>query len=101
MSALKNAESDVKKRQLIETQSEAEQLIYQCNKLIYSNREVVAESEAIATISQIKKLQEAIQHQDEEAIKFEIERLNNLTRPFAERLMDNAIGNALKGKKIE
>ena len=101
LSALKNAESDIKKRQLRETQSEAEQLIYQCNKLIYSNREVVEESEAISTISQIKKLQEAIQHQDEETIKLEIERLNNLTRPFAERLMDHAIGNALKGKKIE
>ena len=101
LSALKNAESDIKKRQLRETQSEAEQLIYQCNKLIYSYREVVEESEAISTISQIKKLQEAIQHQDEETIKLEIERLNNLTRPFAERLMDHAIGNALKGKKIE
>lgn len=100
MDAMKNAEIDLKNRQLAETKTEAEQLIYQCKKLIDTNKTLLTESELNVTNLHIQKLELVCKENDEDTIKKEIERLNTLTRPFAERLMDYAIGNALKGKKI-
>jgi molecular chaperone HscA len=38
---------------------------------------------------------------DRNAINQQIELLNDYTRPFAERVMDIAIGQALKGKTLD
>jgi Fe-S protein assembly chaperone HscA len=100
LSAMQNAETDIQLRQLAEMKSEAEQLIYQCEKLIKTNQILLAEDEVSKTNQKINDLKQACIKNDPKAINQEIERLNLLTRPFAERLMDVAIGNALKGKKI-
>lgn len=100
LDALKNAEQDVKNRLLAETTSEAEQLIYQTNKLFKNNTELLSVIERDTTLEILKNLQEAINKKEEDAIKTQIERLNTYTRPFAEKIMDIAIGNALKGKKV-
>jgi molecular chaperone HscA len=39
--------------------------------------------------------------QDKNLIQTKTEELNEITRPFAERAMDDAISNAMKGHKIE
>jgi Fe-S protein assembly chaperone HscA len=100
LSAMQNAEIDLQNRKLAELKSEAEQLIYQCEKLIKSNQTLLSPEEISKTSLKINDLKTACNILDERAINQEIERLNQLTRPFAERLMDEAIGNALKGKKI-
>ena len=38
---------------------------------------------------------------DKDLIHKHIDELNDYTRPFAERVMDVAIGQAMKGKAIE
>ncbi|MDP2174926.1 MAG: Fe-S protein assembly chaperone HscA [Bacteroidota bacterium] len=100
LSAMQNAEIDLQNRKLAELKSEAEQLIYQCEKLIKSNQTLLSADEISKTSLKINDLKSACNILNEQAINQEIERLNQLTRPFAERLMDEAIGNALKGKKI-
>ena len=49
----------------------------------------------------MNELKTAIAGSNRDTINEQTERLNDYTRPFAERLMDTAIGNALTGKKLD
>lgn len=101
LSAMTNAEEDMSKRQLAETVTEAEQTIYQCHKLLGSNNDLLSEQEKNQTLAAIEELEQLCHGTDREAINRSMERLNHITRPFAERLMDEAIGKALTGKKLD
>ena len=41
-----------------------------------------------------------VQGNDKDKIQSQIEKLNEISRPYAERIMDTAIGVAMKGKKL-
>lgn len=101
LSAMTNAETDMQKRMLAEARAEAAQIIYQCRKLMHSNRELLSEKEVIETRMLIENLEALCLKDDKDAINAQVERLNEKTRPFAERLMDYAIGKALTGKKTD
>jgi molecular chaperone HscA len=45
-------------------------------------------------------LKDSLASNEKDLIHGNIEALNEYTRPFAERIMDKAIAQALKGKKI-
>jgi molecular chaperone HscA len=49
----------------------------------------------------MQALQLAITMEDKHLIQTKTEELNDITRPFAERAMDQAISGALKGKDIQ
>ncbi len=101
LAAMSNAEADMHKRQLAETITEAEQVLYQCRKLVFSNNDLLSEEEKSSTSKAIEELEELCKGDNREAINQSMERLNSVTRPFAERLMDQAIGKALTGKKLD
>ena len=101
LSAMQNAETDMQKRMLAEAKTEAAQMIYQCRKLMQSNNELLNASEISMTKAKIEELEHLLEGTDKDAINLQIERLNDMTRPFAEKLMDNAIGKALTGKKLD
>jgi molecular chaperone HscA len=101
LAAMSNAEADMHKRQLAETITEAEQVLYQCRKLLYSNNDLLSDAEKVDTVTAIETLEALCKGSDREAINQAMERLNTVTRPFAERLMDHAIGKALTGKKLD
>lgn len=48
----------------------------------------------------MQALQLSITMDDKNLIQQKIEALNDLSRPYAERIMDEAISNAMKGKQI-
>lgn len=101
LAAMQHAEADMHARSLAETKTEAEQVIYQCKKLIQNNSSLLSEHEALETKTAISNLETICKETDKEAIITAMERLNHITRPFAERLMDEAIGKALTGKKLD
>jgi molecular chaperone HscA len=101
LAAMQFAEDDMHKRILAEARTEAEQIIYQCNKLIYKNSELLSDSEKNDVRNSINELRNVLSSEDKEAINAAMERLNTISRPFAERLMDEAIGKALTGKKLD
>lgn len=100
LSAMKNAETDMQKRMLAESVAEAEQVVYQCNKLLRSNPNLITVEENELIKNAVDELLEVCKTDQREAIISATERLNQVSRPFAERLMDDAIGKALSGKKI-
>lgn len=101
LSAMQYAESDMHQRMLAETITEAKQVIYQCRKLMNSNSNLLSAEELSETGSAIATLELLCEDNDKDAINAAMERLNHITRPFAERLMDEAIGKALTGKKLD
>jgi molecular chaperone HscA len=48
----------------------------------------------------MNEVKDAITAKDKERIQKEMESLNDLSRPYAERVMDAALKDAMKGKKI-
>jgi len=101
LASFQNAEQDMQNRLLAESRTEAEQLIYQCQKLMQANAVLLTEIEIKETERLLNELKTAIAGSNRDTINEQTERLNDYTRPFAERLMDHAIGNALTGKKLD
>jgi len=94
------AQSDMDKRSLVESVTEAEQLIYATQKFIQENKTLLT-SEDITKIEEIMDvLTQCINEKDKNAISSQVEKLNEYSKPFAEKVMDHQISKALNGKKI-
>jgi molecular chaperone HscA len=64
------------------------------------HKDLLEAHEQEMTLVQMQKLREAINAQDKDLIQKEQEYLNDISRPYAERVMDAALKDAMKGKKI-
>jgi molecular chaperone HscA len=99
--SIENAKSDVEQRMLIEAKSEGEQLAYTAERFIAKNSEILTQPEIDSTLLYIEALKDALALGEKDLILKKADELNEFTRPFAERLMDMAVGNAMKGKSID
>jgi len=99
--SIEHAKSDVEQRMLIEAKSEGEQLVYTAERFIKKNGNILNEEELTLTIVIIAELKDALDSGDKDRILKKADELNEFTRPFAERLMDMAVGQAMKGKRID
>ena len=99
--SIENAKSDVEQRMLIEAKSEGEQLVYTAERFITKNSQILTEAEIESTKVYISALKEALANGEKDLILKKADELNEYTRPFAERLMDMAVGQAMKGKSID
>jgi molecular chaperone HscA len=86
---------------LIEARTEGEQMVYTVERFLQKNGSYVSAAETEQTISYIAALKNAIATGDKDLILKNIDEVNEFTRPFAERLMDQAISTAMRGKSIE
>lgn len=100
LDSLTHAKDDMQTRALVEATTEAEQMLETTEKFITKNRELLMEHEIALTKSQMLQLRAAISIKDKDLVQKETELLNEVSRPFAERVMDAALKDAMKGKKI-
>lgn len=100
MDSLTHAKDDMQMRALVEASTEAEQMLDTTEKFISKNRELLADDELVLTQQHMQLLRDAIAAKDKDRIQKETELLNDVSRPFAERVMDAALKDAMKGKKI-
>lgn len=98
--SIENAQNDVQERMVVEARTEGEQLIYTTERFIDKNQNLLSDNELQNTSLYINDLRNALETGDKDVILRAIDELNEYTRPFAERLMDIAISQAMKGKKI-
>ncbi len=101
LDSITNAKADMTERALIEARTEGEQILNATEKFITSNSSLLTADEMTATAIAMQALQMAITLTDKNLIHTKTEELNEVTKPFAERAMDKAVSEALKGKKIE
>ena len=100
MDSLLNAKEDVAARLLIEARTAAEQLLYQVEGFTQKNREHLTAEELAATQAQVQTLRAALSSPERDPILKAMDELDELTRPYAERVMNISIKQAMTGKKI-
>lgn len=100
LDSLTNAKNDMATRALVEASTEAQQMLDTTERFLEKNSHLLTDEEMNATMHQIQVLRTAIEAKDKDRVQSEMEKLNDLSRPFAERVMDAALKEAMKGKKI-
>ena len=85
---------------MVEAQTEAEQLLQTTEKFIQKNIALLTQQEILDTTKAMQALQFSLSLADKNLTQSKIEELNQLSKPYAERIMDNAIAFSLKGKEV-
>ncbi|NOT51632.1 MAG: Fe-S protein assembly chaperone HscA [Chitinophagaceae bacterium] len=98
--SITHAKDDMQTRALVEAQTEAKQIIDTTSQFINKNKTFLTGKEMSETTTAIQQLDDLIEKGNKDEIHTAIEKLNEISRPYAERLMDEAIGKAMKGKNI-
>jgi molecular chaperone HscA len=100
LDSLQHAKDDMQKRALVEAQSEAIVMLETTRSFLKKNEGLVTTEEVAQTMNAIQELESVLNADDKNAIQKKTEDLNNISRPYAERLMDEAISQSMRGKKI-
>lgn len=100
LDSLYNAKEDMQTRALIEAQTEAMVLVETTKSFIKKNVSFLTNQEIEATQSAIRLIIQKIEKGSKDELQQAIEALNDISRSYAERVMNQAISTALKGKKI-
>jgi molecular chaperone HscA len=101
MESITHAKADINMRALVEARTEAEQMLGVTEKFLMKHAALLTSEELTTTAQAMQALQLAITMEDKNLIQTKTEELNDISRPFAERVMDQAISGAMKGKNIE
>ena len=101
LDSITHAKDDVNQRMLIEARTEGEQMTYTVERFLQKNSNFMSIEEISATRQYVQALKNVLNSGDKDLIHKAIDELNEFTRPFAERLMDQAVSVAMKGKSIE
>jgi molecular chaperone HscA len=100
MDSITHAQADIQVRAIMEARTEGQQLIETTKQFLQKNIEFILPQEVDNTNAAIEELKIKMQFENKDEIHSAIEKLNAISRPYAERLMDEAISRAMKGKKI-
>ncbi|HEV7780816.1 MAG TPA: Hsp70 family protein, partial [Chitinophagaceae bacterium] len=100
LDSIMHAKEDIQVRALVEAQTEAKQILDATRQFITKNSSLLQEEELVRTETAMQQLQGLIEKGNKDEIHESIEQLNEISRPYAERVMDQAISTAMKGKNI-
>jgi molecular chaperone HscA len=100
LDSMEHAREDMEIRALTEAKTEAEQLLQTTEKFMQKNFEYLTQHEVTATSLAMQALQLSLDMNDKNLVQTKTEELNGISRPYAERIMDLAIGKAMKGSKV-
>jgi molecular chaperone DnaK/molecular chaperone HscA len=102
LSSFDNAEEDIRQRQVIEAQNEAETILTAVDKGRKHEAWQQLSSDEIEKIDQgVDELKASVMGGDYKIIRQAIEQLDKSTRRFAELMMDSAVTGALGGKTMQ
>ncbi|MBK9485632.1 MAG: Fe-S protein assembly chaperone HscA [Chitinophagaceae bacterium] len=99
--SMEHAKEDMDLRALTEAKTEAEQLLQTTEKFLQKNFESLTKVEVTTTSLAMQALQLSLDMNDKNLIQTKTEELNDISRPYAERIMDEAVQKAMKGNKID
>ena len=99
--SFKYAEQDFKERMLIEAKTEAETILHHTEKALKEGKHLLKQTEKEAISKAVTVLKEAIVNQDQIQIREKTQNLDQVTSPFAQRLMDYRLGESLKSRSLK
>lgn len=100
LDSITHAREDIATRALVEARTEGEQLLNSTEKFIQKNAAQLTQEELMQTAAAMQALQLSLTMDNKDLIHEKEEALNTISRPYAERIMDAAIGLAMKGKTV-
>ena len=100
LESVKHAQEDMATRAVVEARVEAQNMLDTAERFLQKNSGMLNEDEIAGTNELMESLREVQAGDDKDLIHSRIEALNDFTRPFAERIMDHAISEAMKGKML-
>ena len=92
--AEKYAEEDKKRKESVDTRNEADQMVYQCEKILSDSGDKIPEGDKTAVQEKIDALKEALKGEDIEAIKTRKEELTQQFYKVSEELYKQAAAAA-------
>lgn len=95
-----HAEEDLAKRALLEARNEANNVILSSKKFVHHNKDLFSKKEVEKLRLLSSDLEAATAKDDKDAINKAMEVLNSYSQPLAEKALDYAISDALKGKGL-
>jgi Fe-S protein assembly chaperone HscA len=98
--SLEHAEADVQARGLIDARNEADTVLRATEKALEQGADSLGADEAARIREAAAALSAARHGEDAGAIRGATDRLNQETRPLAERLMDSALRDALRDRRV-
>ena len=100
LDSITHAKDDIAARALAEARSEGEQILKATERFLQKNANLLTKEELLKTAEAMQALQLSITMDDKDLVYSKIEELNEISRPYAERVMDEAIATAMKGKTV-
>ncbi len=101
LDSIENADEDIQKRFLTEQRVEAERVIAEAEKQLRSYGALLQAGDAEEIGAAMAQLREKMADSDAGAIKEAVHALDDVSKPFVERVMNRAIGQALGGHSVE
>lgn len=98
--SITNAQNDLDERSLVESVTEAQQLIYATERFVKDHSSLLGPSDVETIDNLIKEINNAINAKDKQSVVNKVDALNSFSKQFAEKAMDQTIAKALKGKNI-
>lgn len=100
LDSITHAKEDMQTRALVEAQTEGKQLLEVTKQFVEKNSSFLTEQELSDTSNAMGELSNLLKTGNKDEVHAAIEKLNEISRPYAERVMDKAISVAMKGKTI-
>ena len=100
LDSMQHAKEDIELRALTEAKTEAEQLLQTTEKFLQKNFGHLTKEEITATSLAMQALQLSLDMNDKNLVQVKTEELNDISRPYAERIMNITVSAAMSGKKI-
>lgn len=101
LASITHAREDIQTRSLVEAMTEAQSMLQLTENFLFKHAAYIHEDEKIATDAAMVLLRNAVDAKDKDKILAATEQLNQVSSPYAERVMDVAVGEALKGKGLQ
>jgi molecular chaperone HscA len=100
LDSLKHAETDVAERMVLELREAGRQLVYTARRFTERHANLLNETEIADTLTHVRQLEDILENAGKEALQERIDALEAFTKPFAERVMNEAVKAALVGKGL-
>ncbi len=101
LDSIKNAQSDMVTKALLEAINEANGTLLATGKFLKQNATWLTDSESNRIIELRDKLENSTKGQDKDLIYQLLQELNDFSTPLAQKALDFSISHALKGTRIE
>jgi molecular chaperone HscA len=101
MDSIAHAKEDIRLRALVEAVTEAQLLIDTTEKFLRRHQSLLAAEEIVRTNAAVADLKKILDSGSKDLVHQKTEALNEISRPYAERVLDEAITKTLSGKSIK